>query len=62
MENSRRKLSNLMIIENSKAPTHQTMGNTFHIPVLVKAFPYLENGGLNLLLNVAKSLTCITVS
>ena len=37
------------------------MDNNCHIPDLVQAFSYVDNGGLTLVLKLAKSLTCMTV-
>ena len=39
----------------SNAQTHKTKTD------LVRAFSYVENGGLNLVLKLAKPLTCMTV-
>ena len=38
------------------------MNNNGYIPDLVHAFSYVENGGLNLVLQLAKPLTCTTVA
>ena len=38
------------------------MDNNCHIPDLVQAFSFVENGGLNLVLKLAKSLNCMTVA
>ena len=38
------------------------MANNCHIPDLVQAFSYVENGGLNLVLYLAKLLPCTTVA
>ena len=38
------------------------MDNNCHIPDMVQAFSYVENGGLNLVLKLAKPLTCMTVA
>ena len=38
------------------------MDNIGHIPDLVQAFSYVENGGLNLVLKLAKPLTSMTVA
>lgn len=34
------------------------MENNYHIPDYVQALPYVKNGGLNLVLKLAKPLTC----
>ena len=47
----------------SKNKTHQKrMDKNCHIPDLVQAFSNVENGGLNLVLKLAKPLTCMTVA
>ena len=38
------------------------MDNNCHIPDLLQSFSYVENGGLNLVLNLAKLGTCMTVA
>ena len=38
------------------------MDKNCHIPDLVQAFSNVENGGLNLFLQLAKPLTCMTVA
>ena len=47
-EYSKSKVTNQMT--KSKAQTHQTNKDNCHIPELVQAFSYAENGGLNLIL------------
>ena len=38
------------------------MDNNCHIPDLVHAFSYVENGELNLVLKLAKRFSCMTVA
>ena len=38
------------------------MDNNCHIPNFVQAFSYVESGGLNKVLQLAKPLTCMTVA
>ena len=44
----------------SKAQTHQSSGYFCHIPDLVQAFSYVEDGSLNLALKLDKP--CMTVA
>ena len=48
--------------KNQKLKHNSRMDNNCHIPDLVQAFSsYEENNGLNLVLKIAKPLTCMTV-
>ena len=48
--------------QNPKLKDIKRMENNCHIPDLVHAFPYVENGALNLVLKLAKPPTCMTVA
>ena len=48
--------------QNQKFKHIKWRDNNYHIPDLVQAFPYVENGGLNLVLKLAKPLTSMTVA
>ena len=44
-------------------PKHiKRMDNNWHIPDLLQALSYVENGVRNLVLKLAKPLTCMTVA
>lgn len=48
-------------LDVSKAQKHQPNRKQHApIPTWIHDFPYVEHGGLNLVLMLAKSLTCIT--
>ena len=44
-----------------KGQNIKRMDNNCHIPDLVQAFSYVENGGLNMVLMLVKLPTCMTV-
>lgn len=46
--------------QKSKAQTLITYGERCYISYLVQAFPYVENGGINVALKLAKYITCLT--
>ena len=46
----------------AKAQTHPTIDINSHIPDSERGFSYVENGGLNLVLKLAKPVTCMTVA
>ena len=49
--------------QNQKLKHRKQIDNNCHIPTLVHAFSYVENNRrLNLVLKLAKSLTCMTVA
>ena len=49
-------------MEKSKAQTHQTNKWKLSLSDLEQAFSYVKNGGLNLVLKLAKPPNCITVA
>ena len=61
-KNTARKNQNgkSLIKRQSQKPKHfKRMDNICHISDLVQAFSYIENGELNLVLQLAKPLTCM---
>ena len=44
------------------AKSKARMDNNCHIPYLKQAFFNVENGGVNLVLQLAKAITCMTVA
>lgn len=36
--------------------------NNYHVTDMVQAFLYIENGGLNMVLQLAKTLICLTLA
>ena len=58
------KLKSESSLSNCKISTQtlQTKKSHCHIPYFVQAFPRVENGGLNLVLQLSKPLTYMTVT
>ena len=48
--------------QNQKRKHIKRMVNNCHIPDLVQAFSYVENGGLNLVVQLTKYLTFMTIA
>ena len=55
-------MKSLIKWQNQKLRHIKQMDDNCHIPDLVQAFSYEENAGLNLVLELAKPLTCMTVA
>ena len=59
-ENSKKK--SLIKLQNQKLKYVKRIDSNCHIPDLVQAFSYVGNGGLKLVLKLAKHLTDMTVA
>ena len=53
---------NVIKWQNQKLKHIKRIDNNYHIPDFVQAFSSVENGRLNLVLKLAKPLTCMTVA